>query len=162
MLDDVAHVGHGGGEQGAAGDDGGALGDAFVELGDVAVDAEVDDVVAGALEHDGDEVLADVVEVALDGADGDGPEGLAAGGGEEGLDDGEAGLHGAGGDEQLGDVGLVAGELLADLAHGGDHGLVEEGVEVFAGVDGGLDDGGHVVAAAFDDGGFQGIVVGHG
>ena len=47
----------------------------LVERGDellgVGVDAEVDDLEAGALEHHRDEVLADVVDVALDGADDD-------------------------------------------------------------------------------------------
>ena len=41
------------------------------ELVGVGVDPEVDDLEAGALEHHPDEVLADVVDVALDGPDDD-------------------------------------------------------------------------------------------
>jgi hypothetical protein len=116
-----------------------ALGEGGLELGDVAVVAEIDDFVTGALEHDGDEVLPDIVQIALDRADGDLAPRFAPGGGDEGFEKGQAGLHGAGGDQQFGDVGFVPGETVAHFAHGRNHGLVEKRVDVLLRCDGALD-----------------------
>src|SRR5215470_14626860 len=60
---------HGGGEEGGEPDDVGlVLLDGVDELLRRDLDAEVDDLESGALEHDVDQVLADVVHVALDRA----------------------------------------------------------------------------------------------
>ena len=56
----------------------GCTADLLDELLGRDVDAEVDDGEAGALEHDVAEVLADVVDVALDGAHEEGPTRLAS------------------------------------------------------------------------------------
>ena len=72
------------------------------ELVGVGVDAQVEDLEAGALEHHPDEVLADVVDVALDGADDDLADRLGAGLGQQRPQDGHAGLHRVGGEQDLG------------------------------------------------------------
>jgi hypothetical protein len=72
FADDVGHAVHGGGHKGGEGDDAGAGAEGFVResLGrDVA--AEVDHFEARRIEKDLDEILADVVGVALDDADDD-------------------------------------------------------------------------------------------
>ena len=81
------------------------------------LDAQVDDPVAVVLEDDLDQVLADVVDVALHGGEHDG----AAGGvlvlGHELLEVGDGGLHGLGGLEHLGHDELVVVEEAPDLLH---------------------------------------------
>ena len=77
--------------------------------------ADVDHVEAGALEHDVDEVLADVVHVALHGAHEEGADRLGAGLGEQGAQDVEGAGHGPAGDEHLGDEVVAALEAGADL-----------------------------------------------
>ncbi len=88
--------------------------------------AEVDDLEAGALEHDVDEVLADVVDVALDGAHQELADRLHAGLGEQRPQH----LHGAGhrapGDEHLGHEEVAALEPRADLLQRGDEGVEEQ------------------------------------
>ena len=87
------------------------------------VDAEVDDVEAGAFHHHADEVLADVVDVALDGAD----HHLAllgrAGGGEQRAQDEHAGLHGVGRQQHFRHEQDAVAEILADDAHAFDERL---------------------------------------
>ena len=121
------HGRHGGGEQGGHGDD---IGLFFVDGRDELlrghVDAQVNDLEAAAFEQRGDQVLADVVQIAFDGADGDAADRLVAAGGQERADEFERGLHRAGGDEQLGHEVLVGLEPAAHFIHGGDHVLVDQ------------------------------------
>ena len=90
---------------------------------DRIVDAEVDDVEAGAFHHHADEVLADVVDVALDGAD----DHLAllgrAGGGEQRAQDEHAGLHRVGRQQHFRHEQDAVAEILADDAHAFDQRL---------------------------------------
>ena len=83
------------------------------------LDAQVDHLVAVVAEDDLDQVLADVVHVALHGGQHD----LAARGGvgllHELLEVADGGLHGLGGLQHLGDDQLVGGEQPADLGHAG-------------------------------------------
>lgn len=69
------------------------------------------------LEHHFDEVLADVVPVALDGAEHDGAAHLAAAFREQGLEQLKSRVHRARGDHDLGDIDLVRLELLPDDPH---------------------------------------------
>ena len=66
------------------------------------VGAEIDDLESAALEHGGDDVLANVVQVAFDGADDDADRHLLAGGGEQRLEQFHGALHGAAGEQELG------------------------------------------------------------
>src|SRR6266496_292125 len=86
------------------------------------VTSEVVDLEARALQHHGDQVLADVVEVALGRADDDHAERLpvATRLGDEGLEEVEPGIHRAGREQHLGHVVLVTPELLAHHVHAGD------------------------------------------
>ena len=69
---DVAHFVERGRDQAGEADDVGALGDGGVEdLVRRRHHAEVDDVVIVALKHDADDVLADIVHIALDGGEHD-------------------------------------------------------------------------------------------
>ena len=84
--------------------------------------AEVDDLVAVAAEDDADDVLADVVHVALDGRHEDllARDGFA---GLLGLDErrevGHGALHHAGALDDLGEEHLPAAEEIADAVHAG-------------------------------------------
>src|SRR3546814_10915605 len=69
---------------------------------DRVVDAEVDDFEAGAFHHHRDEVLADVVDVALHGADHHGAELRRPGLRQQRAQDVHAALHGVGGQQHLG------------------------------------------------------------
>ncbi len=95
------------------------------ELFGVRVDPEVEDLEAGALEHHPDEVLADVVDIALDGPDDDLPDRLGAGLGEERPKDLHAGLHRVGGEQDLGHEQDAVPEVDADDLHARDEGIVE-------------------------------------
>jgi hypothetical protein len=97
------------------------------------VDAEVDDFESTAFEHSGDEVFADIVEVAFDGTDDDAADGFGAAGGEDGANEFEGGLHGARGEEEFGHEIIATFEATADFGHGRGHVLVDEddGVDVF-------------------------------
>ena len=96
------------------------------------VDAEVVDGEAGALEHDVDEVLADVVHVALDGAHDVGADLLRARLGEQRAEDVERALHRARGDEHLGHEEVAALEARADLLERRDERVVEHLLGVHA------------------------------
>ena len=96
------------------------------ELVGVGVDAEVDDLEAGALEHHPDEVLADVVDVALDRADDDLADRLGAGLGEQRAEDLHAGLHRVGGEQDLGHEQDAVAEVDADDLHAGHERVVED------------------------------------
>src|SRR5581483_2129380 len=79
------------------------------------LDAEVDDLETGALEHDVDEVLADVVHVALDRAHEERADRLHARVGQERPEQVERARHRAAGDQHLGDEEVAALEACADL-----------------------------------------------
>ena len=71
-VDDRLHHGHGGGQQGGEGDDGAVLLlGRFDEFLRRHVNAQIDHFEPAAFEHRGHQVLADVVQVALHGADDD-------------------------------------------------------------------------------------------
>ena len=101
----------------------------LVERGDervgVGVDAEVEHLEARAFEHHRHEVLADVVDVALDGADHHLADRLDAGLGEQRAQDRHAGLHGVGGEEHLGHEQDAVAEVDPDDAHAFDERLVQ-------------------------------------
>ena len=92
----------------------------------VGVDAEVEHLEAGALEHHRDEVLADVVDVALHGADHDLADRLHAGLGEQRPQDRHARLHRVGGEQHLGHEEDAVAEVDADDAHPLDERLVQD------------------------------------
>ena len=96
------------------------------ELVGVGVDAEVEHLEAGALEHHRDEVLADVVDVALHGADHDLADRLDAGLREQRAQDRHAGLHRVGGEQHLGHEQDAVAEVDADDAHALDERLVQD------------------------------------
>jgi hypothetical protein len=87
------------------------------ELLGVGVDAQVDDFEPGPFEHHRHQVLADVVDVALDGADDDLADRFGPGLGEERPKDLHAGLHRVGGEEDLGYEQDAITEVDADDAH---------------------------------------------
>ena len=89
------------------------------------VDAEVEHGEAGALEHDVDEVLADVVDVALDGAHHVRADRLRAGLGQQRAQDVERTLHRPGGDQHLGHEVVAALEPRADLLERRDQRVVK-------------------------------------
>ncbi len=90
------------------------------------VGAEIDDLEAGALEHDPDQVLADVVEVALDRADHHLAEGRHILGDQQRLQDLDAGVHGTRGQQHLGQEDLVSAELATDDVHAREQALVKD------------------------------------
>ena len=131
------HVGlehrHRGGEERREADDVGLV---LLDRGDELLrrdlDAEVDHLEAGALEHDVDEVLADVVDVALDRAHQELADRL-----DPALDQQRAQpLHRAGhrpaGDQHLGHEEVAALEPRADLLERGDEGVEEQGLRLHA------------------------------
>src|SRR4051812_32051997 len=125
------------------------------ELVGVRVDSEVEHLETGALEHHPDQVLADVVDVALDGPDDDLADRLGTRLGEERAEDGHAGLHRVGGKEDLGDEQDAVAEVDADDLHPRDESVVEDlgGSPAAAQQDvGALDDlGGHAVVEVVVD-----------
>jgi hypothetical protein len=121
-VDGALHRGHGRGHQrGDAHDLGRVLLDRGHELLGSHVPAQVDHLEAGAFEHHRHQVLADVVQVALGGADHHHPQVLtgAARLGDERLEQIEPRVHRPRREQHLGDVVLVAPELLADHVHAG-------------------------------------------
>ena len=104
-------------------------------LVDVAVDADVEDLEAGALEHHRHEVLADVVDVALDRADDDLADRLGAGLGEQRAQDRHPGLHRVGGEQDLGDEQDAVAKVDADDAHALDERFVEHPIGAPAAVE---------------------------
>ena len=89
------------------------------------VDAEVVDREARALEHDVDEVLADVVDVALDGAHHERADLARAGLGQQRAQDVERALHRARGDQHLRNEVVAPLEAGADLLERRDQRVVE-------------------------------------
>ena len=88
--------------------------------------AEVDDREAGALQEHADEVLADVVQVALDGADHDRAHAGLVAGGHVRAQQVEAGLHDPGAEQHLGDEALALAHARPDHVHAGQQRLVED------------------------------------
>jgi len=83
---------------------------------------------ASPLQHHGDQILADVVQVAFDCSDGYLPRGLDLGFHQTGLEEFQTRLHGAGGDQHLRHEKVAVLEAPADFVHGGDQRLVENGM----------------------------------
>ena len=126
LVDDDLHVGHRRGEQGRHAQDVGLVLLEGVEIGTrVVVDADVDHLESCALEHHPDEVLADVVDVALDGADHDLADRLGPGLGQERSQDRHPRFHRVRGEEYLRDEQDAVAEVHADNAHPLDERLVE-------------------------------------
>src|SRR4029079_16881739 len=126
-LDDDLHVGHGGRQQRRHPEDGRLVfGQRVQELVSVGVDAEVDDLEPGALEHHPAKILADVVYVARDRADDDLAHGLCAGLGEERPKDRHPGLHRVRGEKDLGHEQDAVAEVDAHDLHAGDERVVED------------------------------------
>lgn len=123
---DFLHGGHGGGQQRGNADDGDV--GVFCRLNKFFnrnVDAEINDLVAARFDHHNDKVLADVVQVSVNGTHdhfADLSIVLAA---EMGLEHVNALLHRAGSDKHFRNENLVLLELFADNAHGVDHAVIE-------------------------------------
>ena len=94
--------------------------------------AEVDHLEAGALEHDVDEVLADVVDVALDGAHQELADRLDAGLGEQRAQPLHRAGHRAAGDQHLGHEEVAALEPRADLLQRRDERVEEQRLRLHA------------------------------
>src|ERR1051326_1467729 len=90
------------------------------------VDAQVEDLEPGALEHDHAEVFADVVDVALHRADDVAANRLGARLRDQGTEDDQRALHGPGGDQHLGDEEVALLEAAPNLLQGGDEGLEQD------------------------------------
>lgn len=132
-VDDRFHHRHGGGQEGRERDDAAVLLlNGLDEPFRRHVHAQVDDLKAAPFEHRGHEDLADVVQVALDGADHDASGTLHAPLEEVRRDQPEGGLHGSGGDQQFGHEVLVALKPLADLVHRRNHRLGQQGCRIDA------------------------------
>ena len=111
------------------------------------LDAEVDNLEAGTLEHDVDEVLADVMDVALDGAHHELADRLGALGGQEWAQNLEGSGHRLASDQHLGDEPVAALETRADLFEARDQRIEEQRLRVHAHLEacvGQLDHGGSV------------------
>ena len=126
-VDDDLHVGHGGGEQRRHAEDvrlvlfhGGQI------LLDRVVDAEVDHLEAGTFHHHADEVLADVVDVALDGADHHLALARGTRGDEQRTEDEHAGLHRVGRQQHFRNEKDAVAEVDADDAHAFDEGFGQD------------------------------------
>ena len=94
------------------------------------LDAEVDDVEARTFEHDVDEVLADVVHVALDGAHHEGADRLDPGLGEQWAQHLERAGHRPPGDEHLGHEEVTPLETSPDLLERRDERVEQQGLGV--------------------------------
>ncbi len=99
------------------------------ELLDALVDADVVHFEPGAFSHHAHEVLADVVQVAANGAHqqhADVPRRLAFACAQERLEHGHAGLHRARRNQDLGNVEHVVLEVLADDTHAGNEAIGQD------------------------------------
>ncbi len=84
---------------------------------DRVVDPDIDHLEPGAFHHHRDEVLADVVDVALDGADHHLADLRRAGFGKQRPEDEHAGLHGVGGEQHFRHEQDAVAEIDADDPH---------------------------------------------
>src|SRR6185312_5622127 len=124
---------HGGGQKGREADDVGlVLLHLLHELLGRHVHAQVVHGEAGALEHDVDEVLADVVHVALDRAHHERADRLGAGLGQQRAQDVQCALHCPSGNQHLRDEEVAALEAGAHLLQGRDQGVIEQRLGVHA------------------------------
>ena len=122
------------------------------EVGGAHAGAQVDDLEAGPLQEHADEVLADVVQVALDGADHDHAAAGLLAGGHVRTQEVEAGLHDAGAEQHLGDEAVAVAHAHADHLHAGEQGLVQDLAGAGAAGDERLRQGQRGVGVAVDDG----------
>ena len=95
-------------------------------LVDADLDAEVEDLVAVVGEDDVDEVLADVVHVALHGGEHDAPAPALVALLHVGLEVGDRRLHRLGALQDEGELHLARREQVADLAHAVEEELVHD------------------------------------
>ncbi len=102
-------------------------------LVDVDLDAEVHDLVAVVGEDDVDQVLADVVDVTLDGGQHHGALAALVGLLHVGLEVGHGRLHGLGRLQHEGELHLPGGEELPDRLHAGQEEVVDDGERGVAG-----------------------------
>jgi hypothetical protein len=123
-VDDHFHIGHGGGEQRRHAENVRlVLVDRREIFLDRVVDADIDDLEARTFHHHGDEVFADVVNVALDRADHHLAEAGRASLGQQRTQDRHAGLHRVGGKQHFRNEQDAVAEIYADDAHALDQGL---------------------------------------
>ena len=116
-VDHDLHVRHGGGQQRRHAENVRLMLLERVQvLVDVAVDAEVDHLEPGTLHHHADQVLADVVDVALDGADHHLADLRRPGLDQQRAQDRHAGLHRVGGQQHLRHEQDAVAEIDADDA----------------------------------------------
>ncbi len=101
------------------------LSDGLNELLRRYIDAQVHNPEAGAFHHHGHQVLADVMQVALNGADEEYLGSLRLALGQQGLEYAQASVHRPGGNKYLGNVDLVLLEALGDDGHAGDEPLLD-------------------------------------
>ena len=99
----------------------------------VHIRAEVDQTEPGALEHHCDEILADVVEITLHRTQYHRAQRLGARFHQLGTNDIQARLHRLRRHQHLGHEQDTGAELPTHLVQGGDHAVVEDGVDVSAG-----------------------------
>ena len=104
-------------------------------LVDADLDAEVDDLVAVVGQDDVDQVLADVVHVALDGGQHHGALAALIGLLHEGLEEGDGRLHRLGRLQDEGKLHLAGGEALADDLHALEQHVVDDGQRAHARVE---------------------------
>ena len=148
LLGQLYHLGHyvhGGGQQSGAADDLAVLLLSGLNEGlGGDVGAQVNNFQALAFQHHLDQVLADVVQVALDGADADAAGGLHALSSQQGLEQSGALAHSAGSNQNFGNEHFVVLELFADDVHAVQQTLFQNGLSGNALVDSllnqGLDD----------------------
>src|SRR5213075_546785 len=89
------------------------------------VDTEIDDLEARALEHHRHQILADVVNVALDGADHDLADGRYTGLGQQRTQDLHTTLHGVRGEQDLGHEQDAVAEVDTDDPHAFDQRVIQ-------------------------------------
>ena len=122
----VSHHAHGGGQQSGAADDLAALFLSGLDEGFGGdVGAQVNHFQTLAFHHHLHQVLADVVQVALDGADADLAGGLYAVLSQQGLEQVGTHIHGTGSHQNFGNENFIVLELLADDAHTGQQTLFQ-------------------------------------
>ena len=158
LVDDLVDLRHGRRHQGGEADDIGILLDGCLDNG-VGLDilAEVDDLEAGVGEQGAGDVLAEVVDVALDGRDDKGAlVGLGARG-DELLELVEGRAHRLGGQQDLWQEHAAGAEVLANLGHGSRQALLGDLVARLAFLQGLDDEADDDVLLALDDSLLDGV-----
>ena len=90
------------------------------------VGAEIDDAEVGAFPHHGHEILANIMQVALDRADDSGKGGFDAGFDEQGLEDRHTFFHGPSGYQHFRNKNLIVFKFLTDGYHPGHQALFDD------------------------------------